>query len=168
MRTRTSRPRVQSYEHTSTSTTTRPNGRRQIATSLLIVSSIVSSRMPQIRSTRRKERIPTRLRSQKKTRPKLEKTNLMSIPVRHSRSCSMSHTMRWCGRVGLSMDNRKRFGSIERVLRPVIKDLYLALEAGAISVGFFSQLGTAKSMVCIHLYNPLLLNDHCALNQCIR
>ena len=63
----------------------------------------------------------------------------------------MSRTMRWCGRAGLSMDNRKRCGFIERVLHPVIKGLYLAPEAEAISVGYFSHLGTAKSMVCIQL-----------------
>jgi len=49
------------------------------------------------------------------------------------------------------MDGRRRYGSIERVLHPVIKDLYLAPEAGAISVGFFSHLGMVKSTVCIRL-----------------
>jgi len=37
----------------------------------------------------------------------------------------------------------------ERVLHTVIKDLYLAPGGGAISVGFFSHLGTVKSTVCI-------------------
>jgi len=145
---------VQNSKHTSTTTTTQSNGHRQIATSLPIVSSIVSSRRNRIRSTPRKERIPTRLRSSKQTSPRLKKMNPMSIPVRHSQSCSMSLTMRWCGRVGLSMDNHKRCGFIERVLHPVIKGLSLALEAVAISAGSFSHRGMVKSMVCTPLCNP--------------
>ena len=39
----------------------------------------------------------------------------------------------------------------EVVLYPVIEDLYLAPEAGATSVEFFSHLGTVESTVCIHL-----------------
>jgi len=49
------------------------------------------------------------------------------------------------------MDSRNRCGSIERVLHPVIKDLYLAPEAVAISVGFFSHLGTVKPTAWIRL-----------------
>jgi len=57
------------------------------------------------------------------------------------------------GKAGLLMDSRKRYGSIERELRPVIKDLYLAPEARVILVGFFQPCGnvTVKSTVCIRL-----------------
>jgi len=41
-------------------------------------------------------------------------------------------------------------------------------EAGAILVGFFGQLGTVESTVCIRLYNPFLFGDHHSINQCIR
>jgi len=49
------------------------------------------------------------------------------------------------------MDSRKRCGSIEKVLHPVIEYLYFAPEAEAILVGFFGHLGTVKPTVCIRL-----------------
>ena len=51
----------------------------------------------------------------------------------------------------MPVDNRRRCGSTEVVLHPVIKDLYLVPEAGATSVGFFSHLGIVESTVCTRL-----------------
>jgi len=143
------------------------NGHRQIAASLPIVSSIVSSRGPNPLDAEEGEDTDT------PTIGDAGESNAgedepVSVPMWCSKSCSKSCSMRWRGRAGLSTDNHKRCGFIEWVLQPVIKVLSLVPEAVAISAGSFSHREMVKSMVRTPLCNHSPVYDHHTLNQCIR